>query len=180
VEAAEHRLGPDRAGHRLVQELSATESARRVNARVGPTREYVDSEATLMAIRTAGAEFKPGEGVIVSGASPSTPFAAVFEDDGETGYFYALDTSKSEYQILDAVHVYDVTQVLDRERASGVEVTWSSDGLRVILRINGYPHAAFDFVKSRGYCRTGLPKPAAGGFSSAGHEWSDEVLGFFD
>ena len=133
-----------------------------------------------MAIRTAEAEFKPGEEVVVSGASPSAALAAVFEDDGETGYFYALDTSNTAYKILDALHVYNVAQVTDRERTSGVEVIWSSDGMRVLLKINSYPHAAFDFVKGRGYCRTGFPKPAEGEFSSAGHEWSDEVLGFFD
>ncbi|HEV8337928.1 MAG TPA: DUF2251 domain-containing protein [Candidatus Polarisedimenticolia bacterium] len=32
----------------------------------------------------------------------------------------------------------------------------------VILRINGYPHAAFDFVKSRGYCRTGFTETCCG------------------
>jgi hypothetical protein len=33
-------------------------------------------------------------------------FGVIFEDDGETGYFYATDERNSE--ILDALHLYDV------------------------------------------------------------------------
>lgn len=47
MEAAEHRLGPDRAGHRIVQERSATEYARRVNARVRRTSNRVEFSLRL-------------------------------------------------------------------------------------------------------------------------------------
>ena len=41
-----------------------------------------------------------GRAVVAQGKSPSANFAAVFEDDGQTGYFYALDLS-SEIQPID-------------------------------------------------------------------------------
>ena len=139
----------------------------------------MDSDNNPMAALATETEFMPGEAVVVSAPSPCTSFAAVFEDDGETGYFYALDTGKPDQIILDALHVYDVAKVVDKQKVSRAEVVWSVDGLRVVLRINGYSQPAFDFAKGRGYCRTGFPHPAAGEFSSIGHGWSDEVLDFF-
>jgi hypothetical protein len=114
----------------------------------------------------------------VEGPSPCTSFSAVFEDDGETGYFYGLDASRKENLILDALHVYNVGGLKDRDKPSRLEIVWSLDGLRVILYINEYPHAAFDFVKRRGYCRTGFPSSTSE-YSLDGHEWSDEVLEHF-
>jgi len=130
-------------------------------------------------VLVAEESFVPGNSVTVFGESPSSPFAAVFEDDGETGYFYGLDTRIKENPILDALHVYNAQAVTDRDRESIAQVVWSADGLRVVLLLNDYPHAAFDFEQSRGYCRTGFPPPSAGGFSAEGHEWSDEILQYF-
>lgn len=124
-------------------------------------------------------EFQPGQAVTIMGPSPSTPYSAVFEDDGDTAYFYGLDSRQAEQPILDALHVYNVKDVRDKGRQSLAQVVWSADGLRVALFINDYPHAAFDFVKKRGYCRTGFPPPAAT-FSAEGHEWSDDILRFFE
>ena len=127
----------------------------------------------------AEAEFHPGQELFLSAASPVTQYGAVFEDDGDTGYFYALDTSRHEQPILDALHIYNVASVIDRAKPSIVRVTWSPDGLRVLLKLNDYPHAGFDFAKFRGYCRTNFPAAPKTGFSSNGHEWSDELLAFF-
>ena len=38
--------------------------------------------------------FTVGEEFFLEGASPSTQYAVVFEDDGQTGYLYACDTSR--------------------------------------------------------------------------------------
>ena len=102
----------------------------------------------------ADAEFRPGQKLTLAAGSASAPYGAVFEDDGETGYFYALDTSDLGQRILDALHVYNVADLPDRHDVSTAQVVWSSDGLRVILRINGDPHAGFDFATMRGYCHT--------------------------
>ena len=124
-------------------------------------------------------QFQPGQPVTVMGPSHCTPYSAVFEDDGDTGYFYGLDSRLADRPILDALHVYNVRNVADRNKPSVAQVVWSADGLRVALFINDYAHAAFDFVKKRGYCRTGFPPPTPA-FSADGHEWSDEVLQFFE
>jgi hypothetical protein len=42
---------------------------------------------------TAEQEFLVGSATVVQGSAPVGSLAAVFEDDQDTGYFYALDTS---------------------------------------------------------------------------------------
>lgn len=49
-----------------------------------------------------------GEPVIVEAESPSRRYCVVFEDDGDTGYLYAVDVAGSEQSILDAMHIYNV------------------------------------------------------------------------
>lgn len=112
------------------------------------------------------------------GESPCSAFAALFEDDGETGYFYGLDRSLPDQPILDALHIYNVQQVSDRAKPSRFQIVWSADGLRVLLLINNYPHAAFDFEVRQGYCRNNFPPPNPG-FTQHDHAWSDEVLKLF-
>ncbi|MCC7503553.1 MAG: DUF2251 domain-containing protein [Flavobacteriales bacterium] len=119
-----------------------------------------------------------GHELVVNGPSHSSRFVAVFEDDGETGYFYALDRALDPEPVIDALHIYNVVDVSDRNVPSHFQLVWSGDGLKVALFINRYPHAAFDFIKKRGYCRTGFPPPHAS-FSSEGHDWDDSVLSFF-
>jgi len=125
-------------------------------------------------------EIKPGEAVVLEGPSPTTQFAAVFEDDGETGYFYALDTSRNENPIVDALHIYDVEAVKDRHRPSKVRIVWSLDDLKAALLINDYPHAVLDFSAKRGYCRDGFATSATDQeWSIEGHDWDDKVLELF-
>jgi hypothetical protein len=103
-------------------------------------------------------------------------FGAVFEDDGETGYFYGLDASDGDQSILDALHIYNVKDVADRYRASQLEIVWSQDHARVALLINGHPQAAFDFALKRGYCRTNFPPTS--NWSVEGHVWDDAATDF--
>ncbi|WP_349627015.1 DUF2251 domain-containing protein, partial [Escherichia coli] len=46
-----------------------------------------------------------GEEQVIKSLAPVGMLAAVFEDDGRTGYFYALDESLEGNPILDAVHI---------------------------------------------------------------------------
>ena len=101
-----------------------------------------------------------------------------FEDDGDTGYFYDLDTCAESNQILDALHIYNVVSVVDKEKPSLAQIEWSEDGLRAPLFINGYAHAVFDFAGKRGYCRTNFPSPEKK-WTSFGHEWSNAALDSF-
>jgi len=50
--------------------------------------------------------FKPGENAFLASDCPTYSYSAVFEDDGKTGYFHAIDRAGPGQMILDAVHVY--------------------------------------------------------------------------
>jgi hypothetical protein len=108
--------------------------------------------------------------------SPTSRFATVFEDEGETGYFYALDTTLN-HPIVDALHIYNAKQVIDATIPSNVQIAWSVDGNKAALIINEHVHAVFDFASKRGYCRTG--NPSSSEWSKGGHDWSEEALALF-
>lgn len=110
--------------------------------------------------------------------SPKTSFAVVFKDDGETGYFYALDTARIEQPILDAMQIYVAASVAGREKPSTLQIAWSNDGLKAVCVINRYPHAVFDFKARRGYCRRNFPPPDAS-WTSHSHQWDDAAINLF-
>ncbi|GKX56541.1 hypothetical protein SOASR030_26530 [Leminorella grimontii] len=124
---------------------------------------------------TAQDELIVGNELVVESEAPEGAFAAVFEDDGQTGYFYALDHSIEGNPIQDAVHIYNVEDVTDGDKPSDVQIGWSEDGRKCVLLINGYPHGAFNFESQRGYCRTGFPD-AFGEWSKEGHQWDDDAV----
>lgn len=128
---------------------------------------------------SAMTEFHPGQEAYLDSKSAANSFAVVFEDDGTTGYFYALDTANESQMILDAVHIYNANKVTDKDRSSVVQIIWSESGEQAALLINEYPHAVFDFAAKRGYCRTGFPPPSPN-WSSEGHEWDDAAMSFFE
>lgn len=119
-----------------------------------------------------------GEEITIFGESPQRRFATVFEDNGKTGYFYALDADKADNQICDAVHIYNVKNIADKDIPSKIEILWSQDGLKSVILINDYPHAVFDFAEKRGYCRTNFP-PSDKNWTKFEHEWTDEALELF-
>ena len=120
--------------------------------------------------------FLPGAETWYARDSPHTRFSGVFEDNGETGYFYAYDRGESSQPILDAVHIYDVADVTDRALESVVEIVWSSDGLKAALLLNDYPHAVIDFGGRATYSRTEFPP----GSERWQHQpWDDGLLELF-
>lgn len=115
--------------------------------------------------------------VYLDGPSPLHPhFHGVFEDNGQTGSFYAYDLRIEEQPIVDAIHVYNNENITDGAKPSLFQIIWSRDGLKTALFINDYPHAVFDFESKRGYCRTNVCFPTPG-FTN--HEWTDECLRWF-
>jgi hypothetical protein len=123
--------------------------------------------------------FRPGDQTSFGSDSFTHPHSAFFEDDGESGYFYAMDLTRSDDMILDAVHIYNVANVSDRDRESSISIVWSADGMQCALLINGYPHATFDFGAKRGYCRTNFPNfpnTPSSCWDSSDHSWSDEAV----
>ena len=123
-----------------------------------------------------GQRFLPGDETWYATDAPVGSYSVVFEDDGDTGYFYAVERRGEGMQILDAVQIYTVRNVVDREIPSELVVTWTRDGQHAALYLNSFAHAVFDFQARRGYCRTGFPPPPQTGWSSQGHGWDEDAL----
>ena len=125
--------------------------------------------------------FKVGQPLVVDADSPEGRYATVFEDDGQTGYFYAVDTDVEDGNpVRDALLVYTVADVTDAALESTLEIGWSDDGQKALLLINDEPHAAFDFAQRQGWCLSGEPAPGPTGWSQAPRQWSDDVEALFD
>jgi hypothetical protein len=131
----------------------------------------------LVASAVTKETLRVGEALVLPSSSPLGRYQAVFEDDGATGYFYALDTTRPGNPIVDALHIYNVEAVADRDQPSQLHIVWSADGLKAALFINSYPHAVYNFEAQRGCCRTGFPP--AGIQSGASHDWDDAEMEHF-
>ncbi|MGC5698811.1 DUF2251 domain-containing protein [Pseudomonas sp. NFXW11] len=127
----------------------------------------------------AESELKVGQELVLEAPAEEGSFAVVFEDDGDTGYFYALDTAADDNPINDALHIYNVADVSDSDKPSVVKIGWSTDHCKAVLLINDYPHAVFDFDARQGYCRSGFPEQVGKGWSEAGHQWDEAALALF-
>lgn len=117
-----------------------------------------------------------GEKKVFQAPAPDSTFVVALEDDGETGYFYACDSSLETF-ICDALHIYNVAQVADRTQLYEVSIMWSSDSQKAGLFINRVPQALFDFSAHRGYCRSNFPAPSPewAQFHSD-HSWDDSAF----
>ena len=104
-----------------------------------------------------------GENTFFSSILPGNAYGVVFEDDLRTGYLYAVNNTP-DLIILDALHIYDVHNVTDKDKPSKLQIAWTEDGWIASLLINNYCHAIFDFKNKAGYCRNGFP-PANGSWA---------------
>lgn len=82
-------------------------------------------------IITAQAQLTVGQAQVIESLAPEGNFITVFEDDGKTGYFYALDESVEGNPIKDALHIYNVEDVSDGHIPSDVKIGWSEDSKKV-------------------------------------------------
>lgn len=98
-----------------------------------------------------------GDGLVLEAPAGEGTYVVVFEDDEETGYFYALDTASTGNPIQTALHIYDVDSVADKDKPSQVKIAWSEDHRKALLLINDYPHAVFDFEARQGPVPYRLP-----------------------
>jgi len=107
--------------------------------------------------------FTAGEDTFVECTSEENNYAVVFEDDTDTGYFYAIEVEPGtgKQHILDAVHIYNIEEVPEEYRKGNLKIIWSKDWLRCALIINNYCQAVFDFENHGGYCRNEFPPPNA-------------------
>jgi len=117
-----------------------------------------------------------GEDTFIESFSPENSYGVVFEDDGETAYFYAVekDTTGQGLRILDALHIYESADPGPEEErsdsprpdpgkgspaASKLILVWSKDWKKCALVIDGFCHAIFDFEAQGGYNINAFPPP---------------------
>ena len=110
---------------------------------------------------------------IVDSTAPSGERGVVFEDDGTTGYLYAVRPGPG-LEILDALHVYDVANVADRHIPVKVQLVWDENWTAALLLINGYGHALYDFQRAAGFCRNAFPEAPNGQLPK--RELTDELI----
>jgi hypothetical protein len=99
--------------------------------------------------------------------------SVIFEDDGTTGYFYAIRPG-AELEILDALHVYDVANIADRQIPVTVQIFWAENRAAAVLLINGHSHALYDFERAAGFCRNAFPAARNGQLLK--RELTDELV----
>ena len=95
--------------------------------------------------------FIRGEDTFVESFSPENNYAVIFEDDGDTAYFYALETDpeKNEQKIVDALHIYETEQNGEEKKLSRLIIIWSKDWLKCALVIDDQCHAVFRVAGGR-------------------------------
>ena len=104
-------------------------------------------------------ELTPGQDTFVESFSSENRFGVIFEDDGETAYFYAVekDQEGDGIKILDALHIYEGDGMGTGK--SKLMIVWSKDWMKCALVLDGYCHAIFDFAAQGGYNINEFPPP---------------------
>jgi hypothetical protein len=107
-------------------------------------------------------KFVAGEDTFIESLSLENKYGVVFEDDQETGYFYAveIDPQTKQQRILDALHIYETDDGKEKKQSS-LLIIWSKDWLKCALVIDDECHAIFDFKNQGGYNINEFPPPNA-------------------
>src|SRR5690349_13028998 len=94
-----------------------------------------------------------GEECFFESRSSDYNYTVMFEDDGETGYFYAaeVDPATEALAILDMLFVYDVSAVPATNKSMELSILWSADWKRCGLILGNSCQAVFDFEHKAGY-----------------------------
>ena len=103
----------------------------------------------------------PGQKVFLDSYSPENSYGVAFEDDGESGYFYALEKTAQSNQprILDALHIFESAERMDDNKPVELMIVWTTDWLKCALILDGSCHALFDFENQGGYNINEFPPP---------------------
>jgi hypothetical protein len=118
---------------------------------------------------------KIGTPLVLRSDAPAGAPSVMFEDDGDTGYFYAIEPRGEAMELLDALHVYNAEADL-RGVDCRLELLWSADGRKAGLRLNGALWAVFDFDAEQGRCRSNYPPPAGRWQAPERPAWHDSLL----
>jgi hypothetical protein len=119
-----------------------------------------------------------GQDTFIESVSPENNYGVVFEDDGETAYFYALerDPTSQEPRILDALHIYQTEETgVEDKTPQKLMIIWSRDWMKAALVIDGRCHGLFDFKEHGGYNINEFPPPA-GPWTKRGRKLTNELL----
>jgi hypothetical protein len=101
----------------------------------------------------------PGaDNYLLSSPAAHGNFEIMFEDDGATGYIYAI-RNRPGPELLDALHIYNVEDIADRQVPVTAQIIWNETEDAAGFIINGYCHALYDFRQQAGSCRTAFPPP---------------------
>ena len=102
-----------------------------------------------------------GEGSFFESNAAENNYVVIFEDDSETGYFYAAERNPDTgvLSILDMVFIYSVENIPEANRKQSLSIIWSTDWQRCGLILEDTCHAVFDFENKAGYNLTGFPPP---------------------
>ena len=73
----------------------------------------------------------------VDSTSEGGTTGVVFEDDGTTGYLYAVRPGTT-MELFDALHIYDVANVVDRQTPVTLQVFWDVAGTAAVLLLKGF------------------------------------------
>lgn len=121
--------------------------------------------------------FLPGTKTVLESDGPRAPHKVVFEDDGDTGSFYAHDRSRPEEdRVVDCLAVYVVGTLPLPLKPHFVRIQWARDGAKAAIFLNGRAYAVFDFDHQRGYSRTNSPMPETSPWPRAEQLWDDRAL----
>lgn len=131
---------------------------------------------SIVGALAAQQDFQISSEFVLRGPAPEGTYLAVLESDGETGYFYALDSSRVQ-PFQDGCLIWDQTTAEDKPYTA--KIYWSDDNQKVLLTINDYPNAVFDFSRKVGCCRTGFPPQLGPSWSPDGHEWQEDMMDDF-
>ena len=116
-----------------------------------------------------------GQDTYFTSVAPVSSNVVSFEDDLKTGYFYAVKIN-TEITVLDALHIYNVIDVIHRDKPSKLQIMWTEDGLIASLLINDYCQAVFDFANKAGYCRNGFPENVGAWKQANSRILTDELI----
>ena len=120
-------------------------------------------------------QWTPGNDLFLESFSSENHYGVVFEDDGETAYFYAVekDGEGGGLRILDALHVHESGNGEEpdpddpplgpksnlAQQPTDLKIIWSRDWLKCALVIDGFVHALFNFEDQSGYNINEFPPP---------------------
>src|SRR5579863_2485243 len=120
-------------------------------------------------------ELTVGVETVLESRPSRPPFRVVFEDDGETGYLYALDDRQDENPMVDALHIYDAEDMSDPDAPSVLRFDWSEDEAAVALVLDDHAHAFIDFEASLAMCSSDFPPVEPPAFAQS-HAWDEEAF----